>query len=282
MTHGDRIFSYEEQELLTTIGLEVSTAVENAQLLDEASRAEALEELDRLRTELLASVSHELRTPLTAIEGIAGTLVQSDVKWNAEMQKDFLETINLESDRLTHIVEDLMEMSQLEAGIMKMEKKTSKMSTIVSQLRNQLKTLTKEHRFKANVPKNLPAIYVDEIRIGEVITNLVENAAAYSEKGTRIKLDAERVANNIVVHVTDHGIGIKDEHIDKVFDRFYRLESGVARRRGVTGLGLSICKGIVEAHDGMIWVEGNPDRGSRFSFSLPIIEAIDDYKQSLY
>ncbi|MBT4512814.1 MAG: PAS domain S-box protein [Chloroflexi bacterium] len=280
MTHGARTFSSEEQELLTTIGLEISTAVENAQLIDEASRAEALEELDRLRTELLASVSHELRTPLTVIKGIAGTLVQPDVEWDTEVQKDFLKTINLESDRLTHIVEDLMDMSQLEAGIMKMEKKQGKISTIVNQLRGQLKTLTKDHRFKATVPKSLPAIYIDEIRIGEVITNLVENAAAYSEKGTRIQLDAERLAKNIVVHVVDQGIGIQDEHIDKIFDRFYRLESGVARRRGGTGLGLSICKGIVEAHDGMIWVESNDDKGSRFSFSLPILESIDDHKQA--
>lgn len=271
MSHGEHGFTYEERDLLNTIGIEISNAVEYAQLLDEASRAEALEELDRLRTELLASVSHELRTPLTAIKGIAGTLVQSDVEWDTATQKDFLETIDRETDTLTHIVDDLMEMSQLEAGIMKMEKKPSKISSIVRQLSEQLKTTTLKHVFESNVPSDLPSIYADEIRIGEVIVNLVANAASYSEKGTRILLDAQQVDGHIVVNVTDQGIGIIPEHIDKVFDRFYRLESGIARRRGGTGLGLSICKGIVEAHDGNIWVASSPSGGSKFSFSLPIV-----------
>lgn len=272
MTQGDQIFTREERDLLSTIGLEISTAVENAQLLDEASRAEALEELDRLRTELLASVSHELRTPLTAIKGIAGTLVQSDIQWDVETQRDFLRTINIETDKLIHIVEDLMEMSQLEAGVMKMEKKQSRISTVVSQLRNQMAFFTGKHQFEVAVPHGLPSIYIDEIRIGEVITNLVANAAAYSGDGTRIVLEAERVGGDIVVCVTDEGISIRPEHIDKVFDRFYRLESGVARRRGGTGLGLSICRGIVEAHDGRIWVESKPGEGSKFRFSLPTMD----------
>lgn len=122
------------------------------------------------------------------------------------------------------------------------------------------------------MPHGLPSIYIDEIRIGEVITNLVANAAAYSGDGTRIKLEAERVGGDIVISVTDEGIGIRPEHIDKVFDRFYRLESGVARRRGGTGLGLSICRGIVQAHDGRIWVESKPGERSKFSFSLPTMD----------
>ncbi|NQT71707.1 MAG: PAS domain S-box protein [Chloroflexi bacterium] len=272
ITRGDRVFTPEEREILNTVGQTISTAVENAQLLDEASRAEALEELDRLRTELLASVSHELRTPLTAIKGIAGTLVQSDIQWDAETQSDFLRTINIETDKLIHIVEDLMEMSQLEAGVIKMEKKQSRISAVVSQLRNQMASFTVKHKFEVAVPHGLPSIYIDEIRIGEVITNLVANAAAYSGDGTRIKLESERVGGDIVINVTDEGIGIRPEHIDKVFDRFYRLESGVARRRGGTGLGLAICRGIVEAHEGRIWVESKPGEGSTFSFSLPTMD----------
>ncbi len=276
ITRGSRVFTPEEREFFNTIGQAISTAVENAQLLDEASRAEALEELDRLRTELLASVSHELRTPLTAIKGIAGTLVQQDVEWDEETQRDFLMTIDLESDKLTHIVEDLMEMSQLEAGVMRLEKKQSRISTLVGQLSSQMAAFTRKHHFAVSVPHGLPSIYIDEIRIGEVITNLVANAAAYSEEGTCITLEANRVGGDIVVSVTDEGIGIRPEHIDKVFDRFYRLESGVARRRGGTGLGLSICRGIVEAHAGRIWVESKPGEGSKFSYSLPTMDKTGD------
>jgi two-component system sensor histidine kinase KdpD len=269
------VFTPEERELLKTIGHQISTAIENAQLLEYASRAEALEELDKLRTALLASVSHELRTPLTAIKGIASSLTQPDVVWDAETQRDFLNTIERESDILTRIVEDLMKMSQIEAGLLTLEKKRSRVSSIVSQLRNQLRALGKNHQIEIKVPRRLPAVYVDEVRVGEVITNLIANAAAYSDPGTKITLEARRLPGEIVISVSDEGIGIPEEHLEKVFDRFYRLESGVARRRGGTGLGLAICKGIVEQHGGRIWAESTVGKGSKFSFSLPIMENLE-------
>ncbi|NQT73848.1 MAG: PAS domain S-box protein [Chloroflexi bacterium] len=269
-TESGRVFTQEERGLLITIGHQISTAIENAQLLEEVSRAEALEELDKLRTALLASVSHELRTPLTSIKGLASTLTQPDVEWDTETQQDFLNIIDQETDILTHIVEDLMQMSQMEAGIMSMDKTRSNIASIVHQLGNKLSDLTVAHEFETDIPTEMAPIYADEIRIGEVITNLVHNAASYSEQGTAITLVANEKDGQIIVSLTDHGIGIPPEHVDKVFDRFYRLESGVSRRRGGTGLGLSICKGIVESHNGEIWVKSTPDKGSTFSFSLPI------------
>ena len=272
LTREDRVFNPEERELLITIGHQIGTAIENALLLEEASRAEALEELDLLRTELLASVSHELRTPLTSIKGLASTLTQEDVEWDSETQKDFLKIIDRESDILTHIVEDLMQMSQMESGIMTMHMSPSSISAVASQLSDHLEELVRNHEFEMNIPQGMPQIYADQIRIGQVITNLVSNAASYSEEGTRITLEAGSQNGNIVVSVSDEGIGISDQHIDMVFDRFYRLESGIARRRGGTGLGLAICKGIVEGHDGKIWVESELGKGSKFSFSIPILK----------
>jgi len=227
---------------------------------------------DLLRTELLASVSHELRTPLTSIKGLASTLTQEDVEWDSETQKDFLKIIDRESDILTHIVEDLMQMSQMESGIMTMHKSPSSISAVASQLSDHLKELMRNHEFEMNIPQGMPQIYADQIRIGQVITNLVSNAASYSEEGTRITLKAKSQNGSIVVSVSDQGIGIANQHIDMVFDRFYRLESGIARRRGGTGLGLAICKGIVEGHDGKIWVESKLGEGSKFSFSIPILQ----------
>ena len=148
----------------------------------------------------------------------------------------------------------------------------SSISSIVGQLDDQLTGLVKKHNLVIDVPRGLPAIYVDEIRLGEIITNLVANATAYSEEGTQITLEASQVGNEIIVSVADQGIGIPHEHLDKVFDRFYRLESAVARRRGGTGLGLAICKGIIDAHNGEIWVESKFGEGSRFSFKISIAE----------
>lgn len=270
MTRGDRTFAADEIRFLSIAGKLAGIGVRKAFLEGIAARAEKLDELDRLRTGLMASISHELRTPLTSIKGIASTLVQSDVQWDAETQRDFLQTLNQESDKLTRIVSDLLEMSQLEAGIMRLEKTHTTLAAITAQLKDQLKLLADGHRFEMDIPPDLPELYVDEVRLGEVITNLISNAAAYSDKGTRIILQARRNGDEIVVSVSDEGIGIPKEHIGKIFSRFYRLESGAVRRRGGTGLGLAISEGIVEQHGGRIWVESEVGRGSTFSFAVPI------------
>lgn len=273
VTEGEHVLTKPERDLIVTIGHQVGTAVKSAQLVREASRAKALEELDRLRNALLASVSHELRTPLTSIKGLASTLTQPDVQWDPETQREFLMIIDKEATILARIVGDLMEMSQIEAGVMRMEKMPINIGAIISQLRDQLGHLVNNHQFEMKVPRDLPLIYADEVRIGEVITNLVANAAAYSDPGTRIVLEARLSGSEVIVSVSDEGIGIPPEHQSKVFDRFYRLESGVARRRGGTGLGLSISKRIVEQHDGRIWLESKVGQGSTFSFSIPVAEA---------
>lgn len=269
-TKGARVFSPEDRDLLITIGHQVSTAVENAQLIEEASRARALEELDRLRTTLLASVSHELRTPLTSIKGISSSLVQPDIEWDADTRREFLGIVDREADILVHIVNDLMLMSQLEAGLMQMERRRSRVSTIVHQIEDQLARLVRGHQFEVDVDSDLAPVYADDVRIGQVMSNLVSNAVSYSDEGSTIRLSARQEGAEVVLSVNDEGIGIPSDHLGKVFDRFYRLESGVAHRRGGTGLGLPICRGIVEGHGGRIWVESEPGKGSTFSFSLPV------------
>lgn len=270
LTRGDRSFTPDEILFLSLSGQLTSIGIQKVFLEEIAARAEKLDELDRLRTGFMASISHELRTPLTSIKGIASTLVQSDVQWDAETQRDFLHTLDQESDKLTRIVSDLLQMSQLEAGIMRLEKTHTTLPAIISQLRDQLKHLVNGHRFEMDVPPDLPEMYVDEVRLGEVIINLVSNAAAYSDKGKRIMLRAQRNGDEIMVSVTDEGIGIPKEHLGKIFSRFYRLESGAVRRRGGTGLGLAISKGIVEQHGGKIWVESEVGHGSTFSFTIPL------------
>ncbi|MCP4611449.1 MAG: histidine kinase, partial [Planctomycetes bacterium] len=193
-----------------------------------------------------------------------------DVEWDIETQLDFLRTINQESDALTHVIENLEEMSKLEAGIITMEKAPIRISVLIGRLATKLRNRARERQFEINISPDLPEIYADSTRIEKVFTNLVTNAVSYSEKGTRITLEATLLNDEIIISITDQGIGIPPEHLDKVFDRFYRLESGIARRRGGTGLGLPISKWIVEAHGGTIWVESEEGKSSKFSFSLPI------------
>jgi two-component system sensor histidine kinase VicK len=139
-----------------------------------------------------------------------------------------------------------------------------------------LNTATAGHRMKIDIPRNLPPVEIDEVRIGEVITNLVTNAAAYSEEGTEIVLEARKWGDEIVVSVADDGIGIPPSELERVFDRFHRLEAGTARRRGGIGLGLAIAREIVSQHGGRIWAESRAKGGSKFSFTLPVMEVTDE------
>ncbi len=241
-----------------------------------AARVATLEEIEHLRKALIASVSHELRTPLTSIKGLASTLIQPDVEWDAETQKDFLMHIDQAADRLTHIVSDLVEMSQLEAGVMRMMKGWCNVNDVVAGIITDLEFLSSNHRLEINLPDDLPPVYADDTRIGEVISNLVSNAVAYSDENTRITVEARQSDGTVTVSVVDRGIGIPEDQVERVFDRFFRLDKAASRRKGGSGLGLSICKGIIDAHDGTIWAESKSGEGSRFCFSLPVFEMAED------
>ena len=176
---------------------------ERKQTEEQASKARELLEVDKLRSALLASVSHELRTPLAAIKGIADTLIQPDVQWDTETQKDFLRTINRESDVLVRIIDDLVDMSLLESGIVTIERQTSILSAVMINIKEELRYLAMNHNLQVNVPVNLPIINIDEVRIGQVITNLVKNAAHNSENGTMITVEATTTNDQLIVTVSD-------------------------------------------------------------------------------
>jgi len=237
---------------------------------EKAREVETLREVDRLRSGLLANVSHELRTPLASIKGFTSTLLRTDVKWSEEEQRDFLQTIDHETNRLTHLINDLLDMSRIEAGGLKLDKRDYQIAGVLDSISDRLASLTEHHQLQVIVPPELPPVFVDETRIGQVLTNLVENATKYSREGSEITIEAQLAGDEIIASVTDRGNGIAPELLGRVFNRFYQAESIVTGRKSGTGLGLSICKGIVEAHGGRIWVESQPGEGSRFSFSLPV------------
>jgi len=267
-TKTERQFTAREVKLLIAIGREIAIAVRNAQLYEEASSAKSLRELDALRARFLANVSHELRTPLAIIKGSANSLLQPDVNFEEETWREFLQSIDKDADRLTRLVDDLLMMSRIESGALDMKTETLDLTEVVESIRDRLDSLSARHQLYVDLPPNLPLVTIDECRIGEVLTNLVENAVKYSEDGTQIRLNASPNGREVIVSVSDEGIGIPPELHEKVFDRFYQAENRRGQRTG-TGLGLSICHGIIEAHGGRIWVESEPGRGAKFSFSIP-------------
>jgi two-component system, OmpR family, sensor histidine kinase KdpD len=263
-------FSPNNIELLTGIGREIAIAVRNAQLYEEASSVKALRELDTMRTEFLANVSHELRTPLSVIKGSANSLLQPDVIFDEQTRRDFLVSIDKDADTLTRLVDDLLLMSRLEADALEVWKKQHKLTDVIYMIKDRLDNLTAKHHLHIDIPDELPTVEIDDGRIGEVLTNLVENAVKFSDDNTNIYIKAYTSDKEIIVSVADEGVGIPPELHQKVFERFFQGDGRRAGRRKGTGLGLAICQGIIGAHGGKIWVESQPGQGAIFSFSLPV------------
>jgi two-component system sensor histidine kinase KdpD len=228
-----------------------------------------LREVDRLRSELQSNVSHELRTPLASIKGFTTTLLRSDVKWSEEERTEYLKIIDQEADRLARLISDLLDISRIEAHALKLSREKYQLTQIMESVVGRLANLTRKHELKLEIPADLPSLFVDEMRVIQVIANLMENAAKFSPEGSEITIEAKAVENEVVVSVIDRGQGIAPELTGNLFDRYYQARRVADGQKSGTGLGLSICKGIVEAHGGRIWVESKLGEGSKFSFTLP-------------
>lgn len=224
---------------------------------------------DAMKTQLLSTVSHELRTPLASIKGFATTLLRQDVRWDETTTRDFLRIIEEESDRLTEIIDNLLDMSQIEAGVLRIDKTPSQVRPLVREVVDEMRMRTEAHWFVVDLPSELPRVLADPRRVRQVLHNLLENAIKYS-KGGQITLSCEVDGDFVVVSVTDQGEGIPEAYLDQVFERFFQIDGKSTRRVGGSGLGLSISRGIVEAHGGRIWAESGPGQGSTFRFTLPI------------
>jgi len=239
------------------------------EIIEAKARIKALHHSERLKTELLSMVSHELRTPLTAIKGFATTLLRPHIRWSKEQQRDFLRNIDLETDRLTRLISNLLDMSRLEAGALNLDKNSYQVSEILESVGSTVDAMTKQHRLQVEISEGLPTVVADKTRVGQVLINLVENAVKYSRKGSQIMISAKSADDMVVINVSDKGEGIPPPLLGKVFERFYRGDNVVAGRKDGIGLGLSICRTLVEAHGGKIWVDSEIGRGSNFNFSLP-------------
>lgn len=226
-------------------------------------------QLNRLKSELLSNVSHELKSPLTSIKGIISSLLQEDIGWDDDTVKMLLTGISEESDRLTSLVTNLLNMSKLEAGVWNPERELCNMSEVINETLERQGWVHKSHVFETDVAADLPEVCADSNQIKQVLVNLLENAAAYSEEATKIVVAARRTNGDLEVSVSDQGAGIPQEELGRVFDKFYR-GSQKRRRPGGTGLGLAICKSIILAHGGRIWAESQFGCGTTFYCRLPI------------
>jgi two-component system sensor histidine kinase KdpD len=251
---------------------------------EQASQAKALQQSERLKSALLDAVTHDLRTPLTSIKASITTLLDAargrtednqDVTLDAESRTEMLEIINEECDRLNRFIGGLIELARIEAGELRLRLRWSAVDEIIATALTRAEPVTGAHKINLDIEKELPIVRVDERAVSEVVFTLVDNAAKYSPSGSTISIIARRAGEGMIeMSVEDSGVGIPMELRDRVFDKFFRATRNgdvKAAEPFGTGMGLAIAKGIVEAHDGRIWIEsGASGKGTRVCFTLPV------------
>lgn len=234
--------------------------------------AEKLGQIESMRRRLIGDVSHELRTPLTAIKGSMEGLMDGVLPATQETYQQ----IHAEADRLNRLVDDLQELSRVEAHAYELNIHPVDISSIVRTVTKRLASQFETKRISLNLElvSHLPAVLADEDRAVQVLTNLTGNALQYTSEGGRIMISAKHANDEVQISVRDTGIGIPAEHLSHIFDRFYRVDKSRSRQTGGgSGIGLTIARALVEAHGGRIWAESAGEgQGSTFTFTLPIIK----------
>jgi signal transduction histidine kinase len=234
-------------------------------------------ELDRLKSDFVSMISHELRSPLASL-GAAIELLLSLTKEQEDAQK----TLHIASEneqRLTRLVEDILSVSRIEAGQMRVQQEPVTLAPILRRIVRLAQSQTQQHHIALQIPDELPFVMADQSKIEIVVNNLVTNAINYSPDGGRILVKVENSTNGILtVSVIDEGIGIPDEFVERVFERFYRIDTSDGRKVYGHGLGLYISKKLVELQGGQIWVRSKKGRGSCFSFTLSTVDRDEGFE----
>jgi len=230
-----------------------------------------LRRLERVRRDFVANVSHEFKTPLTAIQGFAETLLGGALDDKAN-RKRFVEIIREHARRLARLTDDLLKLSRIEAGRLDLESRPVSVAGLVNGCVEtaRLKAESRGLTIAVELPEGLPPVRGDAVQLDEVLQNLIDNALQYTPSGGRIDVTAHSNGHEVIFTVADTGIGIPESDLERIFERFYRVDAARSREAGGTGLGLSIARHIVDAHGGRIWVESAVGQGSRFRFSIDV------------
>ncbi|GEM_PF-535690 len=229
-----------------------------------------LQKLDELKTEFVSMVSHELRAPLTNINGSIELLLEGETPCYDHAHRELLQIVGEQSARLTRLVQGILNVSRIEAGQLVLQPQAFNMVALIEKVIGVWESRGVGNRFEHPTAQNLPSAWADRDRTEEILFNLIDNAIKYSPEATAIRLEAETDGQVIVVSVSDRGVGIPVEEVDKIFDKFHRVDRGDSTETYGHGLGLYICRRLVEAQGGRIWAESTLGEGSTFRFSLPL------------
>ncbi len=271
-----KYLSSEQRQLLDGFASLAALGIERARFVEQAERTEMLQATERLQSALLNSVSHDLRTPLAGIAGVLSTLKEFEEDpehqgLDRATRQELLDTAWDEVERLNRYVGNLLEMTRLESGVLRLRREVVDVQDFIGAVVQQMRERLKAHQVKLNISVNLPPILIDFLLFSQVMVNLLDNAIKYSPAGSLIEVSARQEGSMIEISVLDRGAGVPQQDLSKVFDKFYRVQ-----RPSVvsgTGLGLAISKGIVEAHGGRIWAENREGGGTVLNLTLPAVES---------
>lgn len=265
--------SSDQRVLMEAVLNLAALAIERASFAEKAAQAEILRNAEKLQSALLNSISHELRTPLAAVTGVLSSLEESEAaaaadQLDAATRIELIHSASRQAKRLNHLVENLLDMTRLEAGALRLNCEPTDMQDLIGAVVQQMASRLQDHILKIDIAPDMPLVTMDAVLMAQVLENLLDNACKYSPAQSPIDIAARWGEKQLTLSVSDEGMGIPSADLERVFDKFYRVQ----RQEAIagTGLGLSICRGIVEAHGGKIWATNNPDQGVTIMVTLPV------------
>jgi K+-sensing histidine kinase KdpD len=228
------------------------------------------EDMAQMWSEMLAGLSHDLRTPLACIKGYVTTLLRKDVAWDPGDQKEFLGIIAEETDHIENLINNLLDSCTFSwKGEIELKREQVLLPQIVNKVLKDPSYRKKDHRFKVSFAQGFPFVEADPIRIEQVIRNLVDNAVKYSKENTLIELKGEHRQCEVVISLADQGVGIGDEDLSRLFEKFFRVTDGIREKQKGMGLGLPLVRQVLISHGGRIWAKSKLNQGTTFYFTLP-------------
>jgi two-component system sensor histidine kinase KdpD len=249
---------------------QVALALDHALLSEEKQAAQLEAETERIRNSVLSSVSHDLRSPLAVIASASSTLAENDERLQGPARAEMARIIHEEARRLNELLKSLLDVTRLQSGGLKVNREWESMEEVVGSVLRRVDERSKGRHLRANVPSDLPLLQIDAILIVQVLLNLVDNAFKHSLSEQAVEIEAATGADELIVSVIDHGRGIGPDELTKIFDKFYRSDDTPG---GGLGLGLTLARGIIQAHGGRIWATHTPGGGLTIQFTLPLSPA---------
>jgi len=265
-----RIYLPEQQRLLETFLNQTALAIERVGLADQARAAEVKVETESLRNSLLSGISHDLRTPLSAIVGASSSLVEDAGRLDADARRELTQTIYDEAQRMAMLANNILDMARLESGAITLKRDWYPVEEIVGSVLTRLRARLEGRPIAVRVTAGLPLVKLDAVMIEQVLVNLLENALKYTPAGSPLEIGAEATVSTVTIWVADRGPGMPPGEEERVFEKFHR--AAPERAQSGVGLGLAICRAVIEAHGGSIWAANRPGGGAIFRFSLPLDE----------